>query len=82
MIKCITNPIHSLTQSNTTEQYETYKHHKQSSTNILNDQMHYKSHTLFNKIKHTNNTNISAIPITMNRNANFIAASFTGTVKY
>ena len=28
----------------TTEQYETYKHYKQSPTNILNEQIHYKSH--------------------------------------
>ena len=31
---------------NTTEQYEIYKCYKQSPTNILNDQIHYKSHTL------------------------------------
>ena len=55
-----------------------YKHHKQSPTDKLNDQIHYKSHTLFDAIKHSSQ-NISAIPTTMNRN---IAASSTGTVKH
>ena len=36
---------------NTTEQYEIYKHCKQSPTNILNNQIHYKSHTYLTKIK-------------------------------
>ena len=31
---------------NKTEQYEIYKHYKQSQTNILNEQLHYKTHTL------------------------------------
>ena len=69
------------TKLNTTEQYEllVYKHYKQSPTNILNDQIPKKSHTLFDTIKHRNHNNISAIPLTMNRN---IAASSTGTVKH
>ena len=57
---------------NTTEQYEIYKYYKQSLTNILNDQIHYKSHTLFYTIKHIN---ISAIPTTMNWKINFTTAS-------
>ena len=61
---------------NTTEQYEIYKHYKQSPTNILNDQIHYKSHTLFYTIRHNN---ISAFPTTMNQD---ITASFTGTIKH
>ena len=64
---------------NTTQQYEIYKHYKQSPTNILNDQIHYKSHTLFDKIIHSSNNNISANPTTTNRN---IAASSTRTVKH
>ena len=64
---------------NTTEQYEIYKCYKQSPTNILNDQISYKSHTLFNTIKHSSHNDISAIPTTMNRN---IAASSTGTIKH
>ena len=32
---------------NSTEQYEIYNHYKQSPTNILNDQLHDKTHTLF-----------------------------------
>ena len=61
---------------NTTVQYEICKHYKQSPTNILNDQIHYKSHTLFDTIIHNN---IFANPTTTNRN---IAASSTRTVKH
>ena len=64
---------------NTTEQYEIYKHYEQSPTNLLNDHVHYKFHTLFDTIKHSSHNNISAIPMTTNRN---IAASSTGTVKH
>ena len=64
---------------NTTEQYEIYKHYKQSPTNILNDQIHYKSHTLFDTIMHSSHNNISANPTTTNRN---ITASSTRTVKH
>ena len=32
---------------NTAEQYVIYKHYKQSPTNIVNDQIHYKPHTLW-----------------------------------
>ena len=53
---------------NTTEQYETYKHYKQFPTNILNDQLHYKIHTLFDTITHASHTNI---PTTMNWKMNF-----------
>ena len=59
--------------------YEIYKHYKQSPTNILNDQIHYKSLTLFDTIKHSSHNNISAIPTTMNQK---IAASSTGTVMH
>ena len=31
---------------NSTEQNEIYKHYKQTPSNILNDQIHYKTHTL------------------------------------
>ena len=58
---------------------EIYKHYKQSPTNILNDQIHYKTHTFFDTIKHSSHNNISAIPTTMKRN---IASSSTGTVKH
>ena len=71
--------LHTLpkgTKLNATEQYEIYKHYKQSPTNILNDQIHYKSHTLFYTIRHNN---ISAFPTTMNQD---ITASFTGTIKH
>jgi len=64
---------------NTSKQYEIYKHYKQSPTNVLNDQIHYKSHKLFDTIKHSSHNNISAILKTMNRN---IAASSTWTVKH
>ena len=64
---------------NTTEQYEICKHYKQSPTNILNDQIHYKSHTLFDTIIHSSHNNTSANPTTTNRN---IAASSTRTVKH
>ena len=63
----------------TTEQHKICKHYKQSPTNILNDQIHYKSHTLFDTIKHSSHNNISAILTTMNWN---IAASTTGTVNH
>ena len=43
------------------------KHYKQSSTKILNDQLHYKTHTPFDKITHASHTNISATPIPMNQ---------------
>ena len=74
--------LHILTKGpklNPTEQYEIYKHYEQSPTNILNDQIHYKSHTLFDTIKHSSHNNISDIPTTTNRN---IAACSTGTVKH
>ena len=64
---------------NTTEQYEINKHYKQSPTNILNDQIHYKSYTLFDTIIHSSHNNISANPTTTNRN---IAASSTRTVNH
>ena len=63
----------------TTEPYEIYKHHKQFPTNILNDQIHYKCHTLFDTINHCIHNIISAIPTTMDRN---IAASSIETVKH
>jgi len=62
---------------NTAEQYEIYKQYKESPTNILNDQLHYKTHALFDTITHTSHTKIPAIPTTMNRKTNFIAASST-----
>ena len=34
----------------TAEQYEIYKHHTTQPNNILNDQLQYKSHTLFDTI--------------------------------
>ena len=43
---------------NITEQYEI---HNQAS-NILNDQLHYKTHTLFGTITHASHTKTSAIP--------------------
>ena len=52
---------------NTTEQYEIYNHYKQSSTNIVYDQLHYKSHTFFDTATHPSHTNISDITTTMNR---------------
>ena len=39
--------LHTFTKGpklNTTEQYEIFKHYKQSPTNILNDQLYYKTH--------------------------------------
>ena len=56
-----------------------FKHYKQSPINILNDQLQYKTHTLFNIIIHASHTNISAIPTPMNWKANTIAASSTWT---
>ena len=67
---------------NTTKKYEIHKHYKQSPTNILNDQTHYKSHTLFDTIKHSSHNNISVNPTTMNRKINFNAAFSTGIVKH
>ena len=49
-------------QTKPTEQYGIYKHYKQLATNILNDQLHYKTHTLFDKITHAGHSNISALP--------------------
>ena len=63
----------------TTELYDIFKHYKQSPTKILNDQIHYKSHTFLDTTKHSGHHNISAVPTTMNRN---IAASSTGTAKH
>ena len=64
---------------NTTEQYKLYNHYKQSPTNILNDQLYYKTHTLFDTITHARHTNISANPITMNWKMNSIETTSTGT---
>ena len=66
---------------NPTKQYEIYKHYKQSPTNILNDQLYYKSHALFDTIIHASHINICAIPTTMNQKMNFVANS-TGTAKH
>ena len=55
------------------------QHYKQSPNNILNDQIHYKFHTIFGTIKHTSHHNISAFAKTMNLN---IASSSTGAVKH
>ena len=63
---------------NTTEQYEINKH-KQSPTDIINDQLHYKTHILFDTILHSSHNNISANPTTTNQN---IAASSTRTAKH
>ena len=49
-----------------TKQNEICKHYKQSPTNMLNDQLHYKTHTLFDTITYASLTNISSIPITIN----------------
>ena len=49
------------------EQYEIYKHYKQSPTNLFNDQILYKSHTLFDTIKHSSHNNISATSSKMNK---------------
>ena len=43
---------------NTAEQYEIYKHHTTQPNNILNDQLNYKSHTLFDTIIHKTNNNL------------------------
>ena len=67
---------------NTTEQYEIYKHYKQSQDNILNDELHYKTHTLFDIIIQASRTNISATPSPKNRKTNFIATRSMGTNKY
>ena len=40
--------LHTLPKShklNKTEQFEIYKHHKQNKTHILNDQIHFHTHT-------------------------------------
>ena len=50
--------------------------------NVLNYQLHYKTHILFDTITHATHTNISAIPTTMNRKTNFITASSTRTAKH
>ena len=63
---------------NTANRYEIYKHYKQSLTSILNDQLHYKTHTLFDTISHASLTNISATLTTVNQKVIFIAASSTG----
>ena len=45
--------LHYLPKSrklNTAEQYEIYKHYKTQPNNILNDQLNYKSHTIFDTI--------------------------------
>ena len=42
------------------EQYEIYKHYKQSQTSVLNDQLYYKTHTVFNTITHVSHTSNSA----------------------
>jgi len=47
-----------------------YEHDKLSPTNILNDQLHYKTHTLFDTIPHVSHTNISAIITTTNQKMN------------
>ena len=49
---------------------------------VLNDQLHYKTHTLFDTITHASITNISAVRTTMNQKTNPIAASSTGTAKH
>ena len=41
-------------QTNITEKYQIYEHYNNPQTNILNDHLHYKSHT------HSNHTRISA----------------------
>ena len=38
----------------------------------LNNELHYKTHTLFDTITHAIHTNISAIPTTMNQKTNSI----------
>ena len=38
-----------------------YKHCKQSKTNILNDQLHYKTQMVFDTIKYANHTSASLI---------------------
>jgi hypothetical protein len=43
------------------------------STDILNNQLHYKIHTFFNMVSHASHTNISDIPTTINRKKNSIA---------
>ena len=58
---------------NSTEQYKVHKHYKQSPTNILNDQLHHKTHTLFDTITHARHTNISAVSTTMNQKITPIA---------
>ena len=45
---------------NTSEQYEIYMYYKQSPTNMLNGQLCYKTHTLFDTITHVSHTNFSA----------------------
>jgi hypothetical protein len=62
---------------NTTEQHEIYRDYKQSPTNILNNQLHSKTHTLFDIITHDKHT----APTTVNRKTNHIAVSSTMTTK-
>ena len=63
--------LHYLPKSrklNTAEQYEIYKHHTLQPNNILNDQLHFKSHVLFDTIIHKPNytLNPSANPLPPN----------------
>ena len=46
---------------NTTEQYEIYKHHTTQPNNILNDQLQYKSHTLFDTILEKNKHQVESL---------------------
>ena len=44
---------------NTTEQYEIYNHHTTQPNDILNDQLQYKSHTLFDTILQKTNIKLN-----------------------
>ena len=56
--------------------------HMETSSFLLNDQLHYKTHTHFDTITHASHTNISAIPIPMNQKAKSTIVSSTGTTKH
>ena len=60
-----TEILHYLPKSrklNTAEQFEIYRYHTLQPNNILNEQLHYKSHTLFDTLIQTHNLNLSANP--------------------
>ena len=67
---------------NITEQYEIYKHYKQSQISVINRQPYYKPHMLFETITDSCHSRTSASSTPITGKMIIITVNSAGTVKH